>query len=102
VTKYRATLLASGKPEAALTVADVHRALCEMAETSGSLVKCSLLATLLRRSASAPLQARFLVRHVTGELRIGIAAISLLDAVATSFAGLFCLLLLWSVPFLNP
>jgi DNA ligase-1 len=76
---------AHGRP---LTVDEVHSTLEEIAHTSGSGAqsrKLDLLAALLRRAS--PEEAKYLVRTVTGRLRLGIGDMTVLDALAEAFAG---------------
>src|SRR5206468_9949494 len=47
--------------------------------------KLALLAGLLNRAT--PLEARYLVRTVTGNLRLGIGTATILDALAQVYAG---------------
>jgi DNA ligase-1 len=71
-----------------LTVEEVYGTLNEIARTSGKgsvEAKINLLADLLRDST--PKEAKYLVRTVTGRLRLGIGDMTLLDALAIAFAG---------------
>jgi DNA ligase-1 len=59
-----------------------------MAQTSGSGavdLKLALLAGLL--SAASPKEARYVMRTVTGNLRLGIADMTVLDALAIAYGG---------------
>ncbi|MDA4112012.1 MAG: ATP-dependent DNA ligase [Thaumarchaeota archaeon] len=74
--------LSSGK----LTVESVYSTLEEIAKTSGSgssVVRVNKLAMLLDSASS--LEAKFLVRFVTGKLRLGVADFTVLDALAVTF-----------------
>ncbi len=74
--------------EDGLSVEDVHRGLMKIAKASGSgsqEVKKKTLAAML--AASSPEERRYIVRLVTGEMRLGVGAMTLLDALATAFLG---------------
>jgi DNA ligase-1 len=71
-----------------LTVARVYETLDKMAKTSGSGAvdsKLSLLAGLL--SDASAKEAKFIMRTVTGSLRLGIADMTVLDALAIAYGG---------------
>ena len=71
-----------------LTVEKVYETFDKMAQTSGSGavdLKLSLLAGLL--SAASPKEARYVIRTVTGNLRLGIADMTVLDALAIAYGG---------------
>jgi len=71
-----------------LTVEKVHETFDKMAQTSGSGavdLKLALLAGLL--SAASPKEARYVIRTVTGNLRLGIADMTVLDALAIAYGG---------------
>lgn len=71
-----------------LTVEDVFEHLEAIAQASGKgaqTQKIAALADLLRRAA--PVEARYLVRTVTGKLRLGVGDASILDALAEVYAG---------------
>jgi len=71
-----------------LTVERVYENLDKMAKASGpgSMEhKINLLAGLLTNAT--PKEARYVVRTVTGSLRLGIADMTVLDALAIAFAG---------------
>jgi DNA ligase 1 len=75
-------------PDATLEVDSVVDTLHELAAAEGAGSqgrKLDLLAGLLR--AATPLEARYLLRLVTRNLRIGIAAPTILDALARTYAG---------------
>ena len=66
-----------------LTVSDVYEELLKVARTSGkgsTEAKRDLLADLLRRATT--IEARYIVRFTQGRLRLGIAAPTLIEAVA--------------------
>ena len=74
--------------EATLEVADVVSTLHEIAAATGlgsQTRKLTLLAGLLRQAT--PLEARYLLRLVTGNLRLGIGTPTILDALAQVYAG---------------
>jgi len=69
-----------------LTVQRVHEVLDKMARASGSGaidLKISLLAGLL--AAATPREAKHVMRTVTGSLRLGIADMTVLDALALAY-----------------
>jgi len=71
-----------------LTVERVYETLDKMAKSTGSGsvdLKIGLLAGLL--SDSSPNEAKYIVRTVTGSLRLGIADMTVLDALAVAFGG---------------
>jgi DNA ligase-1 len=71
-----------------LTVERFYETLDKMAKSTGSGsvdLKIGLLAGLL--SASSPNEAKYIVRTVTGSLRLGIADMTVLDALAVAFGG---------------
>jgi DNA ligase-1 len=80
-------LTAAGRP-ASLDVADVVDTLHEIAGAEGPGSqgrKLGLLTGLLR--LATPLEARYLLRLVTGNLRLGIGTPTILDALARVYAG---------------
>jgi DNA ligase 1 len=71
-----------------LEVSDVFNTLHEIAAATGTgsqTMKLTLLAGLLGRAT--PLEARYLLRLVTGNLRLGIGTPTILDALAQVYAG---------------
>lgn len=71
-----------------LTVQKVYETLDRMAKASGSGAvdsKTALLAGLL--AAATPKEAKYIMRNVTGNLRLGIADMTVLDALAIAFGG---------------
>jgi len=71
-----------------LTVQRVYDTLDKMAKASGSGAvdqKLGLLAGLL--SDASPQEAKYILRTVTGNLRLGIADMTVLDALAIAFGG---------------
>jgi DNA ligase-1 len=71
-----------------LTVQRVYETLDKMAKSTGSGsvdLKLGLLAGLL--SDASPSEAKYIVRTVTGSLRLGIADMTVLDALAVAFGG---------------
>jgi DNA ligase 1 len=78
---------AAGRP-ASLEVTEVVRTLRQIAAAEGPGSqgrKLELLTGLLTRST--PLEARYLLRLVTGNLRLGIGTPTILDALAQVYAG---------------
>ena len=71
-----------------LTVTKVYETLEKMAKTTGSGsvdTKMSLLAGLL--TSASPKEAKYIIRTVTGNLRLGIADMTVLDALAIAYGG---------------
>jgi DNA ligase-1 len=71
-----------------LTVERVYQTLDKMAKSTGSGSvdqKINLLAGLL--TDATPKEAKYLIRTVTGELRLGIADMTVLDALAIAYGG---------------
>jgi DNA ligase-1 len=71
-----------------LTAQHVYETLDKMAKTTGSGAvdsKMALLAGLL--SGASPKEAKFIMRTVTGNLRLGIADMTVLDALAIAYGG---------------
>ena len=71
-----------------LTVRNVYEQLDKMAKASGPGSidqKISILAGLLANST--PKEAKYLIRTVTGNLRLGIADMTVLDALAIAYGG---------------
>ena len=71
-----------------MTVQRVYDTLDKMAKASGSGAvdqKLGLLAGLL--SDASPQEAKYILRTVTGNLRLGIADMTVLDALAIAFGG---------------
>jgi DNA ligase-1 len=71
-----------------LTVERVYETLDKMANSTGSGsvdFKLGLLAGLL--SDASPIEAKYIIRTVTGSLRLGIADMTVLDALAVAFGG---------------
>ena len=72
----------------ALTLKRVYETLLRVARQSGSGsvdAKLRELASLL--NDASPLEAKYIMRTVTGELRLGVADYTVLDAAATAFLG---------------
>lgn len=71
-----------------LTVEKVYETLDKMAKASGTGAvdtKMALLAGLL--AAASPSEAKYILRTVTGNLRLGIADMTVLDALAIAYGG---------------
>jgi len=71
-----------------LTVQRVYETLDKMAKTSGSGAvdtKMALLCGLL--TDASPREAKYILRTVTGNLRLGIADMTVLDALAIAYGG---------------
>ncbi len=71
-----------------LSIQHVYESLVKIASAKGSGsadFKIRTLAGLI--NAAVPLEARYLLRTVTGSLRLGIAEMTVIDALALAFAG---------------
>ncbi len=71
-----------------LTTQRVYKTLDKMAKTAGSGAvdtKITLLAGLI--ADASPKEAKFIIRTVTGNLRLGIADMTVLDALAIAYGG---------------
>ncbi|MDI6891379.1 MAG: ATP-dependent DNA ligase [Actinomycetota bacterium] len=76
------------KVERPLTVEKVFETLDKIARTSGRgaiETKMNLLSNLLRETS--PKEAKYIVRTVTGKLRLGVADMTMLDALSVVYAG---------------
>jgi len=85
VARKKQMTLAQPRP---LKAQDVYETLDKMAKASGSGAvdtKMSLLAGLL--ADAAPKEAKYIMRTVTGNLRLGIADMTVLDALAIAYGG---------------
>ncbi|MEM0232793.1 MAG: ATP-dependent DNA ligase [Candidatus Nezhaarchaeales archaeon] len=71
-----------------LMVEEVYNTLDKVARATGEGAqdtKISLIASLLRHAS--PKEAKYLMRTITGRLRLGIADMTILDALAIAFCG---------------
>ncbi len=74
--------------EKPLTVEEVYETLDKMAKTMGPgtiEMKMNLLSSLLEKAN--PNEAKYIIRTITGKLRLGIADMTMLDALAIVYAG---------------
>ena len=84
----RLTVAPPEGPTGPLSVTDVHRGFMEIARASGpgsADRKMRVLAAML--AAATPPERRYLVRLATGEMRLGVGDMTLLDALAEAFLG---------------
>src|SRR5215831_16742722 len=70
----------SGDIESPLTLAQVDSAFAQLAATAGSKLKIAQVTSLLGRAS--PLEARYLVKLLAGDLRVGLKEGSVEDALA--------------------
>lgn len=71
-----------------LTVGGVYDSLVKIARASGPGAQETKIATLVSLLKEAqPKEARYLLRTITGKLRLGVADMTILDALAVSFIG---------------
>ncbi len=88
IKKKRQTTLFSFGEEKTLSVEKVYENFEKIARAEGSGSqerKMQLLAELL--NLATPLEARYIVRTVEGKLRLGIADMTILDALSIAFGG---------------
>jgi len=79
---------ASAGPRQALTVSRVYASFERMAQASGPGAqesKISILVALLKDAE--PQEARYLLRTVTGKLRLGVADMTIIDALSIAYGG---------------
>src|SRR6202795_917887 len=69
--------------ESGLSLSEVQRAFYEIAATRGPAAKAALLLQLLERAA--PLEAKYIVKIISGDLRIGLKESLVEEAVARAF-----------------
>ncbi|HEY1012088.1 MAG TPA: ATP-dependent DNA ligase [Herpetosiphonaceae bacterium] len=72
-----------GSPAPTLALADVQAAFEALAEARGSKAKTALLIDTLR--AAAPAEAKYIIKLIGGELRIGVREAQVEDALARAF-----------------
>jgi DNA ligase-1 len=72
-----------GRPESGLTLTDVQRAFYEIAAARGPAAKAFLLRQLLERAT--PLEAKYIVKIISGDLRIGLKESLVEEAIARAF-----------------
>ncbi len=68
-----------------LNVIDAERSLREIAAARGSATKAALVRALLQRAT--PLEAKYLVKIMTGDLRIGLKESLVEEAIAKAYGG---------------
>lgn len=73
------------KPEAVLSPGDVQRAFSEIAAARGPAAKAHILRELLGRAA--PLEAKYIVKIIGGDLRIGLKESLVEEAIARAFSA---------------
>ncbi|MFZ1137093.1 MAG: ATP-dependent DNA ligase [Candidatus Korobacteraceae bacterium] len=76
-------LLAGHPSSERLTLEDVRRAFDEIAATRTPAAKASLLTALLRRAI--PLEAKYILKIITGDLRIGLKESLVEEAIAKAY-----------------
>jgi DNA ligase-1 len=79
-----AEVLANAAPKkSTLTLADVAQAFDTLAQTSGAAPKSRVLHDLLRRAT--PLEAKYIIKIIGGDLRIGLRESLVEEAIAAAF-----------------
>jgi DNA ligase-1 len=76
-------LLDGRQPSEPISIVEVQRILKELSKRRGPTLKAQLLDELLRRTT--PLEAKYIVKVVTGELRIGLKESLVEEAIAMAF-----------------
>jgi DNA ligase-1 len=71
------------RPESGLSLAAVQQAFANIAAARGPAAKAALLRQLLERAA--PLEAKYIVKIISGDLRIGLKASLVEEAIARAF-----------------
>jgi DNA ligase-1 len=71
------------RPESGLSLTEVQRAFYEIAAARGPAAKASLLRGLLERAT--PLEAKYVVKIISGDLRIGLKESLVEEAIARAF-----------------
>jgi len=71
------------RPGSGLSLGAVQQAFCEIAATRGPAAKANLLRGLLDRST--PLEAKYIVKIISGDLRIGLKESLVEEAIARAF-----------------
>jgi len=71
------------KPDSGLSLAEVQRAFSGIASARGPAAKASLLRSLLERAT--PLEAKYIVKIISGDLRIGLKESLVEEAIARAF-----------------
>ncbi len=71
------------RPESGLLLTEVQRAFSGIAAARGPAAKASLLRQLLERTS--PLEAKYIVKVISGDLRIGLKESLVEDAIARAF-----------------
>src|SRR6266478_673600 len=71
------------RPESGLSLTEVQRTFYDMAAARGPAAKASLLRSLLERAT--PLEAKYIVKIISGDLRIGLKESLVEEAIAQAF-----------------
>ena len=71
------------RPESGLSLTEVQRTFYDMASARGPAAKASLLRGLLERAT--PLEAKYIVKIISGDLRIGLKESLVEEAIARAF-----------------
>ncbi len=71
------------KPESRLSLTDVQQAFSSIATARGPAAKAALLRELLKRAT--PLEAKYIVKIISGDLRIGLKESLVEEAIARAF-----------------
>ena len=71
------------KPDSGLSLAEVQRAFFGIASARGPAAKAALLRSLLERAT--PLEAKYIVKIISGDLRIGLKESLVEEAIARAF-----------------
>jgi DNA ligase-1 len=75
----------AGKPESGLSLTDVQQTFSQIATARGPSAKAHLLRQLLIRAT--PLEAKYIVKIISGDLRIGLKESLVEEAISRAFAS---------------
>src|SRR6267143_2410571 len=75
----------SDRSESGLSLTEVQRAFYEIAAARGPAAKAALLRQLLERAT--PLEAKYIVKIITGDLRVGLKESLGQEAIAKAYGG---------------
>src|SRR5271157_338050 len=73
------------RPESGLSLTEVQRVFVEIASARGPAAKAALLRQLIERAT--PLEAKYIVKIISGDLRIGLKESLVEEAIARAFAA---------------